>query len=64
MVCDVVRFRIVVEQRRALFKIGSDNERSWLSRPMDSEAHHKPLAELECRRTVHRALLQVRELAP
>ena len=64
VVGDVVRFGIVGEECSALFKIGADDKRPWFRRPVDSEARHQPLTQLERRRTVHRALLQVREVAP
>jgi hypothetical protein len=64
VVRDVVRFRIVGEECRALFKIGADDKRSWFRGPMYSEARHKPLPEHKRLRTVHRALTQVRGTRP
>jgi hypothetical protein len=59
---DVVGFRIIAQECGPLFKIGADDKRSWFRGPVASNASHEPLAELEGRRTVHRALVQVRKL--
>ena len=63
VVRDVVGFRIFGEEGGALFKIGADDQGSWLRRPVDGETHHQPLAEFERRRALHGALLEVWELA-